>query len=236
MVVHGTTLPAYTPEQKEAAESALARVDDIANAVGANVVNLERNFVSLGAALYEVYRDQHWMVAGHGSFGKYLRSLEPRAKRGRTQLYHCLGVVQDLLPHTTEHDLVEIGITKAILLRKALTSGADVGELVEDAKTKTKDELEDLVGETTGDDEGPGRWVSFGGARYTEDELEEFIRAVNITLRTDPPIQVGGGAIKKWSEVPPQAKKEVLFRWLAGYVVEAENALREESLSVSGLN
>lgn len=232
-MVHGEVLSAYTAEQKAAATAALAKVDELADAVGSHVTGLETNFVRLGTALHEVYREQHWMVGGHRSFGVYLKSLESRAKRGRTQLYHCLGVVQDLLPYTTEHDLVEVGITKAILLRKALASGNNIDELVDQAKTRTKEELEELVGGSA-DTDDPGKWMSFGGARYTDEERAEFIRAVNITLRTDPPINVCGGAIKKWSEVPPQTKKEVLFRWLAGFVVEAENALREESMS--GLN
>lgn len=228
MATDGEVLQSYSPEQKAAAAAALAKVDELADAVGGHVLGLETNFVRLGTAMNEVYRHQYWMVGGHGSFGKYLKSLEPRVKRGRTQLYHCLGIVQDLLPYVTEDQLVEIGITKAILLRKALAAGTDVEELVEQAKTATKDELEELVGDKSEADDGPGTWMSFGGARYTDDERQEFMRAVNITLRTDPPIDIGGSA-KKWSEVPPQAKKEVLFRWLAGFVVEAENALREES-------
>lgn len=232
MATDGEVLQAYTPEQKAAAAAALAKVDELADAVGGHVIGLEANFVRLGSAMHEVYRHQYWMVGGHGSFGKYLKSLEPRVKRGRTQLYHCLGVVQDLLPFITEEDLTEIGITKAIVLRKAFANGggdaATEAALLLQAKTATKEELEELVGDKSEDDDGPGKWMSFGGARYTDEERAEFMRAVNITLRTDPPIDIGG-TVKKWSEVPPQAKKEVLFRWLAGFVVEAENALREQS-------
>jgi hypothetical protein len=199
---------AFTEEQKD---QAAALQQDIAQLLESNrlhKLNLDTNFVQIGALLDSIRTAQYWRIWGFKNFSAYMKSME-----SRTQNYHCLGVARDLLPLISMEDLVAMGISKASVLRLMVKGDKPITpELVALARDKTKEELEAAVAQELGlvEDDTPGKWFSFGGAKMLDEEREEFLHAVNlVALAAD----LGGEQIVNWQEVPSQRKKEI-FRWM----------------------
>lgn len=216
-------LPPYTDEDKAKALAALGDVDDIIVKIGQRQDELQGNYVQLGKALHHVQRNQYWMVAGYRSWGNYLESVSGRVRR--TQLYHACGIARDLGSLLTEADLVAIGISKAAVLRKVLKSGRAISpELVDAAKKDKLETLESKVAEITHEpDAEPGEWFDLGAIKLTKDELEEFVRAANLAVRTDPPVT--DHSLKDWHDEKWPVRKEILWRWTAEYLAEHEASL-----------
>lgn len=218
-------LPPFSEDQVKAAERVKEQIEHVLGQIRNQQSNLEADFIRLGGALVEVHANQFWILWGFKSFSRYLISLEPMVKLGRTQLYNCLGIARDLLPVVSPEDLEVIGVSKASILRKMLKAGKrPSAELIEIAKRETMERLEGEVAEETGmrRDGDKGRWHSFGGAYYTEDEWEEFIRASNVAAMTDPTLNK---RVTHWEHLEWWVKKEIMWRWLASYLAENESAI-----------
>ena len=224
--MEGEVLPPYTDEEKELARAALSEVKTLMQRVRRSELELESNYVRLGKALYEVQRHQYWMVEGFKSWNVYLNSLNADVRR--TQLYHYSGVAKDLLPVISEADLVQIGISKAAVLRKILKTGrVPSPELVEKAKTGTLADLRSDVAQVTHEpNDDPGSWFDLGAIKLTEEELEEFNRTADLAARTDPPAT--DHAVTNWADEPWQIRKEILWRWGAEFWSAHEPGLEEQ--------
>ena len=95
---------------------------------------LQMDFVVLGNTLLEIRDTRKWVGWGFPSWGAYVGSLQHRVERGRSQLYDLVGVAEKLLPSICEADLKQIGVSKAIELKRALKHGELSGEVIEKAK------------------------------------------------------------------------------------------------------
>lgn len=213
-------LPPYTDEEKAKALAAIGDVDWIIGKIGERQAELQSNYIQLGKALYHVQRNQYWMITGYHSWEHYLQSVSGQVRR--TQLYHACGIARDLGPLLSEADLVEIGISKAAVLRKVLKTGRAISQdLIDAAKNEKLETLESKVAEITHEpDAEPGEWFDLGTIKLTKDELAEFVRAANLAVRTDPPVT--DHSLKNWSDEKWPVRKEILWRWTAEYLAEHE--------------
>jgi hypothetical protein len=210
--VEGNVLPPPTAIELGQAETVRLQVEDLLTAIGGQQAGLESNFVQLGQKLSIVERERYWIGWGFKGFSAYLRSIAPRVNRGRTQLYNCVGIAQDLLPFITESTLSEIGISKAAVLRRMLQTGKRPSpELITLAAEATQEELEAAIAKECGEavPDEPGTWFSYGGAYLTEEQRAEFLRVVNLVVRAAS-IPVGY-TIDDWNKVPSPFKREIFF-------------------------
>lgn len=216
-------LPPFSKEEEEQALKAKTFVEELLDAIARKQQGLESNFVELGRWLQEIHSHQWWILWGFKSFSSYLISLEPRVKKGRTQLYNAWGIAKDLLPYVPAKELAEIGITNAATLRTLVKDGKrPTPELIEAAKHVTTEQLEAQIAEESGlrIEHEKGKWRSFGGAFMTSEDWALFIRACNVAAMTDPAL---GHTIGKWSDVSPAIKKEIiLHRFCAEYLATYE--------------
>ncbi len=77
---------------------------------------LGRNFVRLAALVHQVQQTKAWIDWGHKSFNEYLNSVGGQIDRKRGQIYNMLATVR-LLPSLSEKDFLDLGVTKASVLK-----------------------------------------------------------------------------------------------------------------------
>lgn len=203
----------FTDDQKLQAGTLKAEIESFIHLNRLHKVSLESNFVEIGDRLATVRTGRYWLMWGFKTFGKFMDSLE-----SRTQNYHCLGVARDLLQYVSKADLVEMGISKATALRLLVKGGKPVtAEIVVMAKEKTEEELKGAVAKELGlvEDEEPGTWFSYGGARLADDEREEFLRTMNTVIRS---AEIGSEEITNWQETPSRRKKEIIHLLCAEFL------------------
>lgn len=212
---------AFTPEQTQEAEVVRSQIQSYIAANRDHQADLESNYVEIGDRLVAVKTARYWRLWQFKNFSAFMESLDSRTKN-----YHSMGVARDLLPVVTKADLVVMGISKAALLRKMIKGGKPISaELVEMAKSKTKEELEGAVAVELGlvANEEKGDWFSFGGARLDTAEREEFLRTMNTVIRS---AEIEGEEITNWQDTPSSRKKELLFllfaEFLSTYAVYAQ--------------
>lgn len=157
-------------------------------AASANEVVLERSWMRLGEMLRQCKEGGHWR-AGFETFDDFMADLRTRYRRGKTQLWAYLTVAEKLLPMIPADTLEEIGISKALELKRAVTkSGKPVPvEIIQAARKQetTIKELRAMIGASLNIDTGPekGSWFDFDGCYFTPDERKEFVACVLITER-----------------------------------------------------
>lgn len=78
-------------------------------------VNFAKAKVHIGMLINEVRVNKYWQEK-YESFDAYVKAVELRFDRKRTQLYAYAGIVRDLLPEVGEDQLAEMGLEKAKLL------------------------------------------------------------------------------------------------------------------------
>lgn len=199
------TQQAFTPEQQQQAEVVRAQVESFITATRDHKSGLESTYVEIGDRLAEIRTNRYWLLWGFKNFSKYMQSLE-----SRTQNYHCLGVARDLLPFVSREDLFRIGISKASVLRAMVKGGKTISaELITVARERTKEELEGAVSKELGlvEDDEPGVWFSFGGAKMTDQEKAEFLTTMNTVVRAGDFL---GEEITNWQTVPSRRKKLIM--------------------------
>jgi hypothetical protein len=199
--------------QTEEAEAIRTQLSSFIASNQTHNTDLESNYVEIGDRLAVVRSERYWLLWGFKNFSAFMKSLESRTKN-----FHSLGVARDLLPLIPKDDLVKIGISKAALLRKMVKGGKSISaELIEIAKTKTKEELEGAVETELGivQAEDKGQWFSFGGARMEDGEREEFLRTMNTVIRS---AEIEGEEITNWQEVPSVRKKQLIHLLCAEFL------------------
>src|SRR5580658_3941880 len=121
----------YTPEQLAEAETLHAQIKDFIAHNRSNQISQEENYVGIGMHLAAIRTARYWRIWGFKNFSAFMESLDSRTKN-----YNSMGVVRDLLPLVTKDDLVQMGISKAALLRKMVKGGKTISaRLVEMAKS-----------------------------------------------------------------------------------------------------
>lgn len=215
------------------AAAALALVDALADSICSDQLNLQRNFVHIGQALAVIEDNKYWMGRTK-SFSEYLNTIEKRANKKRTQLYHCLGVARDLLPLIPEQDLIDMGISKAITLRRMQGEGHEpTAELVEVAKTQTDQQLRCEIAKATGlffpQDEPGKKWIDLGQLVLTDGESDVCFRVFNVAAKIDfdaaEQLKVDVQSWKDWQDLAPSVKAALLIdRIFAEFLATYEHA------------
>ncbi|MCU1301756.1 MAG: hypothetical protein JWQ87_2040 [Candidatus Sulfotelmatobacter sp.] len=174
-------------------------IDVTLSEIARNEHDLAHNWVRLGELLLRVRSKQFWLLWADDegqkfkSFSAYIQSLHGRVHKGRTQLYHAVGVAEKLLPFVSAEQLQAMGISKATVLKEAV---AQTGRRPSEAMiAKAVDpevgieELEATVFEEQHVKPAKKmRYWKLGGFYVTPDEKKEIEHAFDIARRTDPVI------------------------------------------------
>lgn len=211
---HGT--PVLARGEEEAAATVRMEIDIVLSTIQSSETSLASNYIKLGLLLSEIKQNKYWLMWNYESFGDYIDSVRETIHRGRTQLYHIISVTETLLPQVGKDFLQEIGVTKAIALKKYIsTTGKQLPqELIEFAKNEENgvEELKAEVFKTSNPTsvEYKGTYFDFGGCYLEDEELKTVKQAINTAMRVDPIIS---------KELPEYARrKEVLLRFAMEFI------------------
>lgn len=213
---------ALSDTEKASAARLRSQVVDILRELNSAREKVSQDFMDLGTALHEIRAKQYWRDWSDGenvpfsSFGRYIDSLP----YGRTQLYNAISVVEKLTPYLRDNQLRQMGISKAIelrrlvantgkrpsegLVRKALDPHVDVQQL----------RAEIFVQTNVKSPSREGTYYDLGGIFVTANERKEFERAFDVAEKTDPVIA---------KHIPDHVRrKEILWRLCANYLATYE--------------
>jgi hypothetical protein len=208
-------LPPETTELADPSTTLRLQVDHLLDEIRDQEYGLAANWARLGAALFEVRRNQYWDKWGYLSFGSYIRELADRVRKERSQLYAYIGTAEKLLPYIAEDMLVAIGISKAGELRRFVAqSGRRLPQplltMAVDDKTTVKELRAAVFQELHQEPDPKSRYFDFGGSYYTTDEKAEIDLAIQIAKGTDPVIP---------HDIPHHLQmKEVVLRWAREFI------------------
>lgn len=195
----------------EQAEILLAEIYHQLGEASANEIVLEQSWMRLGELLLKFKQGECWRPLGFTSFENFMLSLRDKYKRGKTQLWSYLTVAEKLLPSIPSDVLEEIGISKALELKRAITQNGGKPippELIAKARLVdiTIKQLRAELGKAFNfapDDKGT--WFDLGGFFISPDERKEFVAGVKLTITL-----LG---IKK--DIPEHIqRKEIFLNWM----------------------
>ena len=172
---------------------------------------LEQSWTRLGVLLVEFKSQECWRELSYTTFDDFMSELKVKFKRGRTQLYGYLAVAEVLLPTIGAEKLEQMGISKALELKRAvkkLENKPLPPALLEAAldASKTTKELRATIGQALNLTEEPkGSWFDLDGFFMTPEERAEFKAAFLATeamlgLKRDIPDHI--------------RRKEVILTWM----------------------
>ena len=189
------TNPEFLPPlNKDDALKFQENMDVLLGQIAAHELRLSHSYARLGARLREAEVEQHWVALGYSKFPHYLLAVGKKIGRERSQMYAFLSVATDLLPHLTEEQLEEIGISKAHQLRRLVKQGGRVDAEIPDQNNQTEDtfgtvrimdyaadpkvtakqlrvKVNELLHVT---EDVQGLWLDLGGFYATQDERKEI--------------------------------------------------------------
>jgi hypothetical protein len=148
---------------------------------------LEQSWMRLGAMLAEFKAQEYWRELQYQSLDAFMDELRVKFKRGRTQLWSYLSCAEHLLPSISASTLEQIGVSKALELKRAmkkLDGKALPQELIDAAlqKDKTTKELRGDIGKALNlIEEQGGTWFDLDGFFMDASERKEFKEAVKAT-------------------------------------------------------
>ncbi len=175
---------------------------------------LDQSFVRVGVLLAEFKAKEFWRAYPdlYKTFDDFISELKIKFKRGRTQLYSYLTVAEVLLPTIDAEKLEQMGISKALELKRAMKKleGKPLPSVLLDAaldSTKTTKELRGTIGQALNllPDE-KGAWFDWGGSFLSKEERDFMKEAFHVTiallgLKQDVPEHIQRKAIfKAWAE------------------------------------
>lgn len=172
---------------------------------------LEQSWMRLGKMLSDFKANEYWRDLGYQTLDEFMLELRERFQRGRTQLWGYMGVAEKLLPSMSAETLEEIGISKALELKRAMKKldGKEIpAEIIEAAKDRkvTGKELRGMIGKAlhlAPDDKGT--WFDLDGFFMTPDERAEFKEA----------FKASEGLLALSKELPDHIRrKEVILTWM----------------------
>lgn len=183
-----------TQEEKSKAHATHAQILALISEVTAQEKDLDGNYVRLGSKINTMQAKKYWIILGYASWTEYFDFLQNKFGTGRTQLYAYLGIAKTLLPAVSEQKLIDMGVSKASELRKAMqTTGVKPSEAIIDMAVNPKVGLSEFRASVHKEnhivDEGEkGKWFDFKGCYLTDDEKREIFGAFDYARRVDPPI------------------------------------------------
>jgi hypothetical protein len=198
-----------------AADELRRQIDITVDVILASYSSVLRSYVQLGALALEVRNGKHWETWGYPNFNAFVSEIGDRIRKGRTQIYNAISVVERLSPFVESQRLEEMGITNATALARAvrITGKRPSEKLVEEGEKLDSNDYRNKIAEEFrifDDRPADARWKELGGFWCTPDEWEELQYAFWIARRTDPVIA---------SETPSWAAlKEIITRMAQEYV------------------
>jgi hypothetical protein len=199
-----------THDERKAANEANQEVEALVSTIRMRTTELESSYTKLGSLVLRIRDERYWLLLGFHSFGEYVKSLHTRLGLGRTQIYQMVSISQNLIPLLGEDTLAEIGKSKAIELRRVVTStGRRPSEdLIKKAKDPdvTLDEIRELAfKEIHGTPPPAESYMHLGGFHVTPSERAEINQAIECAKGVDPAVP---------HDIPdPLQLKEVLLRF-----------------------
>lgn len=153
--------------------------------------HLQVNYVRLGVALLEARSKKFWLLWGFGSFGAFIKKMEEVVGRRRSQLYNTISTVEKLLPCVGQDQLVDMGISRAAVLKKACD---EYGRVPDDLVVKALDrdlpfsEFKSEVASKTRAGVEPENtdWFEISGFHCTPEERGELKRAFHCAKVAGP--------------------------------------------------
>ncbi len=204
------------PLDKKGAEQLHEQILALINKTVKNESELDKGYIALARMVFIIQSKNYWTVLGYGSWRDYFNFLQEKFGKGRTSLYGYIGTVRALQEHVTDNDMLDMGVTRASELKKAvqLSGVSPSDDLIKHALNKklTLPEFREKVYKEYNitDHNEKGEWYDLSGVYFTKDEREEFEKAVKITKQQDPPVS---NTLPKHSQF-----KEVLQRWIAEFL------------------
>lgn len=205
-----TVAPPETAEPVSA-ESLRAEIYTQLGAASANEIVLEQSWMRLGQLLLRFKNNEHWRKLGYPSFEQFMMELRDKYQRGKTQLWSYLTVAEKLGPILDSKTLEEIGISKALQIKRAYTKSGGKPlppEIIEAAKLQatTIKEVRALLARAFNfEPDEKGVWFDLDGFFVTPEEKQEFKDCVRMTIAL-----LG---IKK--DVPDHIqRKEIFLTWM----------------------
>jgi hypothetical protein len=177
----------------------------------AEVFKLEQSWMRLGGMLATFKAAECWRALGYVTFDDFMAELKTKYNRGRTVLYGYLSVAEHLLPGISAEKLEEMGISKALELKRAqkkLNGKPLPPALIEAAlnTTVTTKELRGDIGRALNLVEEPsGTWFDLDGFFMDKAERDEFKE-----------VFVATEMLLNLSKTTPDhiRRKEVLLAWM----------------------
>lgn len=200
-------LPPVPPESALDVEKVNGELEDIVVNFKYQRCEIERSIARLGTLMLRIQEQKFWVELGFSSWGSFCEDVRSRLELGRTQLFQYVSVARSLLPVMSEDELAEIGITKAIELKKYsnLTGKRPSTELIAYSKHCSVAETRARIFlECHGIPAEKQKYFDLGGFYCTDDEKEEIEYVFSLAAQVDPPIS------SELSE--PARKKEVILR------------------------
>lgn len=205
-----TTAPCVTAPNA-AAEELRRRIYNELEGTSAQCFALDQSWTRVGVLLVQFKACEGWRPLGYGCFDDFMEELKVKFKRGRTQLWGYLGVAETLLPTIGAAKLEQMGISKALELKRAMKKleGKPLPQALIDAaldSAKTTKELRGDIGVALNLTEEPsGTWFDLDGFFMTKEEREEFKEAIKATvtllgLKKDLPEHI--------------RRKEIIMSWM----------------------
>jgi hypothetical protein len=195
------------------AEALRCRIFDLLENTTHQSFALERSYTQIGVSLYEFKAKECWRQYPelYQTFDDFITELKTRFKRGRTQLYGYLAVAEVLLPTIGEEKLEQMGVTKALELKRAVKrlEGKPLPAGLLDAAldtAKTASELRGEIGRVLNITEEPkGTWFDLQGFFMTPEERKELKEAF---LGTEALLNIK-------NDLPDHIRrKEVVLAWM----------------------
>ena len=155
---------------------------------------LAHGYVKLGGFLAHARQEKYWIPWGFKSWGAYILSIRDKVEKGRSRIYQIIGVVETLLPEVGEEALNQMGISKALELKRLKTAKPDTvltPELVAkatDDKTTIEDLRKEIFERHDVAPESCGTYRDLGFFYATAAEWEEFQRGYNLAARVGDPV------------------------------------------------
>lgn len=172
---------------------------------------LAQRWTHLGVLLYQFKAAECWREVGYTTFDDFMLELKTKYNRGRTVLYGYLSVAENLLPTISASTLEEIGISKALELKRAMKKldGKPLPPELLEAALKpavTTKELRADIGKALNLTEEPaGTWFDLDGFFMDKEERAEFKEAF---LATE-------GLLNLSKALPDHVRrKEVILNWM----------------------
>jgi hypothetical protein len=187
------------------------RIYNILENTTATAFKLEQSWIRLGVMLSEFKGAEDWRPLGYTTFDDFMEELKTKFNRGRTQLWGYLSVAEHLLPIISAEKLEEMGIAKALELKRAKKKldGKPLPQDLVDAALKTDMTTKELRGTIAQalnmTPEPAGVWFDLDGFFMDATERAEFKTAF---LATE-------GVLGLKKELPDHIRrKEVILTWM----------------------